>query len=278
MTKFHSIRDQLLDRLEEMVAGEQFPPERQLAETLGISRMTLRRAIDELVAKGVVRRRHGTGVFALGPKLDQPLAASSFTEDMLARGMRPGSRVLSFDTAAAGAHIARRLHLDAGEEVVAIVRLRLADEEPIALEELHVPSSLVPGLCAEDLENSSFYVLLRERFGISLNHSVQTIEPTLLDAAEAKHLGVDELSAALLFERASRGSGDVPFEFVRSVYRGDRYKVRTELTVPDRTSVVSGPTDTETDHVNPDYTPVGSGPTDNKSDHANPDHTGDDQP
>lgn len=217
-----------------MGAGEQFPPERQLAEALGISRMTLRRAIDELVAKGAVRRRHGAGVFALGPKLDQPLAASSFTEDMLARGMRPGSRVVAFDVTRAGAHIGRRLHVDENAEVIAILRLRLADEEPLALEELHIPSALVPGLCAEDLENSSFYELLRSRFDIVLNHSVQTIEPTLLDTDEAKVLGVPEQSPALLFERTSSGAHGVPFEFVRSVYRGDRYKIRTELTLPDR--------------------------------------------
>lgn len=217
-----------------MAAGEQFPPERQLAEALGISRMTLRRAIDELVAKGVVRRRHGAGVFALGPKLDQPLAASSFTEDMLARGMRPGSRVLSFDVTKAGAHIGRRLHIVESAEVITILRLRLADDEPLALEELHIPSALVPGLCAEDLENSSFYELLRSRFDIALNHSVQTIEPTLLDADEAKVLGVPEQSPALLFERTSRGAEGIPFEFVRSVYRGDRYKIRTELTLPDQ--------------------------------------------
>ncbi|MGO2036511.1 MAG: GntR family transcriptional regulator [Brevibacterium sp.] len=234
MTKFHSIRDQLLDRLEGMAAGEQFPPERQLAEALGISRMTLRRAIDELVAKGVVRRRHGAGVFALGPKLDQPLAASSFTEDMLARGMRPGSRVLSFETTPAGAHIARRLHLEEGAEVVTVLRLRLADDEPLALEELHVPAALVPGLSAEDLENKSFYDLLRERFGIALSRSVQTIEPSLVDADEAKELEVEEGSPALLFERTSRNAEGVPVEFVRSVYRGDRYKIRTELTVPER--------------------------------------------
>ncbi|MGM0697943.1 MAG: GntR family transcriptional regulator [Actinomycetota bacterium] len=253
MTKFHAIRDQLLDRLEDMAAGEQFPPERQLAETLGISRMTLRRAIDELVAKGMVRRRHGTGVFALGPKLDQPLAASSFTEDMLARGMRPGSHILSFDVAEAGAHIARRLHIAEDDDVIAILRLRLADDEPIALEELHVPSALVPGLSPGDLEDQSFYDLLRRNFGIRLNHSVQTIEPTLLDGGEAQHLGVEELSPALLFERISRGADGRPFEFVRSVYRGDRYKVRTELTVPAPAASEAAPTGTApatvTDHT-----------------------------
>ncbi|UBH07381.1 transcriptional regulator [Leucobacter sp. Psy1] len=232
MTKFHSIRDQLLDRLESMVAGEQFPPERQLAESLGVSRMTLRRAIDELIAQGVVRRRQGAGVFALGPKLDQPLAASSFTADMLARGMRPGSRVLGFETARAGKHIARRLRLDTDAEVVTVLRLRLADDEPIALEELTVPADLVPGLAAPDLENRSFYELLHERFDIRLAHSAQTIEPTLINAEESVELGVPELSPALLFERTSSGADGVRFEFVRSVYRGDRYKIRTELTLP----------------------------------------------
>lgn len=232
MTKFHSIRDQLLDRLESMGAGEQLPPERQLAESLGISRMTLRRAIDELVAQGLVRRRQGAGVFALGPKLDQPLAASSFTADMLARGMRPGSRVLGFETALAGVHIARRLHLDAGDEVITVLRLRLADDEPIALEELTVPAALVPGLTSADLENRSFYELLRERYGIRLAHSAQTIEPTLINADESAELGVPELSPALLFERTSSGDDGVRFELVRSVYRGDRYKIRTELTLP----------------------------------------------
>ncbi|QQT70407.1 GntR family transcriptional regulator [Brevibacterium casei] len=240
MTKFHSIRDQLLDRLEGMAAGEQFPPERQLAEQLGISRMTLRRAIDELVAQGVVRRRHGAGVFALGPKFDQPLAASSFTEDMLARGLTPGSHVLGFDRGSAGAHIARKLHLGEDDEVVTILRLRLADAEPIALEELHIPAARAPGLTADDLEDSSFYELLGTRFGIELAHSVQTIEPTLLDADESAHLAAPPQAPALLFERISRSADDVPFEFVRSVYRGDRYKVRTELTVPVRPASPEG--------------------------------------
>lgn len=234
MTKFHSVRDQLLDRLEGMTAGEQFPPERQLAEQLGISRMTLRRALDELVAKGVVRRRHGAGVFALGPKLDQPLVASSFTEEMLARGLTPGSRVLAFDHGPAGAHIARRLHLGEGEEVITILRLRLADDEPVALEHLHIPAFRVPGLTAADLEDRSFYELLRTRFGIALAHSAQTIEPTLLDEDEAADLRAPLQSPALLFERTSRSADDVPFEFVRSVYRGDRYKIHTELSLPSR--------------------------------------------
>lgn len=232
MTKYHQVRDQLLDRLDEMRAGEQFPPERDLAQELGVSRMTLRRAIDELITQGAVRRRHGSGVFALGPKLDQSLMASSFTKDMRARGLRPGARPLAFEVAPAGARIGRRLQIAETDEVARTTRLRLADDEPIALEELNVPHRLIPDLRAADLEDSSFYELLRRRYGIVVARSVQTIEPTALDAREARDLDVPVHSPALLFERTSWSADDVPIEFVRSVYRGDRYKIRTELAVP----------------------------------------------
>lgn len=232
MTKYHAARDQLLDRLDGMTAGDQFPPERDLAQELGVSRMTLRRAIDELVARGAVRRRHGSGVFALGPKLDQALIANSFTEDMRARGLTPGARTLSFEVSPAGSRIRRQLHLREGAEIVAISRLRLADDEPIALEDLNVPRALLPDLRAEHLEDRSFYELLREQHGIHVAHSVQTIEPTVLDDEEAGHLDVPVHTPALLFERTSRSADGTLIEFVRSVYRGDRYKIRTELTVP----------------------------------------------
>lgn len=232
VTKYHAVRDQLLDRLESMAAGDQFPPERDLAQEIGVSRMTLRRAIDELVARGAVRRRHGSGVFAMGPKLDQALVASSFTEDMRARGLKPGAHTLEFEICQAGARVQRQLQLSEGEEIVAITRLRLADDEPIALEELNVPRRLLPELRADDLENRSFYELLQEQHGLEIAHSVQTIEPTVVDAEEAKHLDVPLHTPALLFERTSRSPEGAPIEFVRSVYRGDRYKIRTELTVP----------------------------------------------
>lgn len=234
MTKYHRIREELLDRLDGMGAGDQFPPERELAQDLGVSRMTLRRAIEELVAQGAVRRRHGAGVFALGPKLDQALVATSFSEDMRARGLRPGSRTLEFEVRPAGPRLGRQLQLAAEDAVVAVTRLRLADDEPIALEELHVPGRLLPGLTAEDLQDRSFYALLGARYGIHVTRSVQTIEPTVLDAEEARALDVPVHSPALLFERTSRAADGSPIEFVRSVYRGDRYKIRTELAVPAR--------------------------------------------
>lgn len=242
MTKYHAVREQLLDRLDQMAAGEQLPPERELASCLGVSRMTLRRAIDDLVARGAVRRRHGAGVFALQPKLDPGLVATSFTSDMRARGLRPGARTLAFERSPAGTRIGSRLEVSPTADVVRVTRLRLADDEPMAIEQLHVPDALVPGLTDADLEHASFYDLLRTRYDVTIARGVQTIEPTVLDDDESSALDVPEHSPALQFERTSWGTlgrdgtdtGIV--EFVRSVYRGDRYQIRTELSAPPRSA------------------------------------------
>jgi len=117
------------------------------------------------------------------------------------------------------------------DRVYAIRRLRLADGETMAIEVLHVPEQRVPGLRAHDLEGS-FYGLLRERFGIVVASAVQTIEPTVTSEDEASVLGVPVHSPAFLFERVTESEeGDV-VEYVRSVYRGDRYKLVAELRRP----------------------------------------------
>lgn len=232
VTKYHEVRDRLLDRLESMPAGAQLPAERDLARELGVSRMTLRRATDELVASGVVRRRQGAGVFAIGPKVRTPLAATTFTEDMRARGLRPGARVLSFDTRQAGPRIGRKLEVSPFAEIVEIVRLRLADDEPMSIEELYVPADIVPGITPEDLADSSCYDYLRLRQGVEFAGGVLTIEPTVTDQEESQALGVPIHSPALLVERITRGSTGRVVEFDRSVFRGDKYMIRNELAVP----------------------------------------------
>ncbi len=232
VTKYPEVREELLDRIDGLPAGEQLPSERVLAAELGVSRMTLRRAVDDLIVAGLVRRRAGAGVFTLGPKLDTSLAATSFTEDMVSRGLRPGARILGFERRPAGARVARRLEVSPSTEVVHISRLRLADDEPMSIEELYTPEALVPGLAAEDLENASYYALLRTRYGVIVTGGVQTIEPTVTDEEESRELEVPQHTPALLFERTTRGLDGAVVEFVRSVYRGDRYQIRTELSLP----------------------------------------------
>jgi GntR family transcriptional regulator len=129
----------------------------------------------------------------------------------------------------AGARLGRCMMVSPSERIVVAQRLRLADGETMAIEELHVPESLVPALTARDLEESSFYELLERRYGISIADGIQTIEPTVTNEEESAALGVPIHSPAFLFERTTKSSTGQIVEFVRSVYRGDRYRLVTEL-------------------------------------------------
>ena len=229
MTKQSQARDRVLDLIEQIGVGESIPSERQLSVDLGVSRLTVRAALDELVREGYLERRRGSGTFVREPKIAQELTMTSFSEDMRRRGMRPASRTLSVVTTTAGARLGRFLNVSPSERIVVAQRLRLADGETMAIEELHVPETLVPGLTARDLEKQSFYELLEQRYGIVIAGGIQTIEPTVTNEEESSALGVPLHSPAFLFERTTRADSGRIVEFVRSIYRGDRYRLVTEL-------------------------------------------------
>ena len=223
------VRDEILGMLDELQVGDALPSERRLATDLGVSRPTLRAVIDELVREGLLLRRHGSGTYVAEPKIALPLTMTSFSEDMARRGMRPGSRVVAFDCLAAGAKLGQRLQISPVEEVWVITRLRLADDETMAIEWLHAPRALLGDLRREELSDHSYYELLKTRRGITIASGVQTIEPTVTSPEEAELLGVPVHSPAFLFERTTQSDGGEVVEFVRSVYRGDRYRLVTEL-------------------------------------------------
>ena len=228
-TKQSLVRDELLTMVEALTVGDAIPSERRLAVDLGVSRPTLRAVIDELVREGLLLRRHGSGTYVAEPKIALPLTMTSFSEDMSRRGMRPSSRVVSFEVQSAGAKLGQRLNLSPVEDVWVITRLRLADDETMAIEWLHAPRRFLPDLKREDLAQQSFYELLNERQGIVIARGTQTIEPTVTSQEEADLLGVPVHSPAFLFERTTEGQRGEVVEFVRSVYRGDRYRLVTEL-------------------------------------------------
>jgi GntR family transcriptional regulator len=228
-TKQSQTRDRVIDLIERLGIGNAIPSERQLSTDLGVSRLTVRAALDDLVREGYLVRRRGSGTFVREPKIAQELTMTSFSEDMRRRGMRPSSKTLSLTTTMAGAYLGRCLHVSPSERIVVVKRLRLADGVTMAIETLHVRESLIPGLTPRDLETHSFYELLGDRYGITIVGGVQTIEPTVTNEEESTGLGVPLHSPAFLFERTTRSDADVIVEFVRSIYRGDRYKLVTEL-------------------------------------------------
>jgi GntR family transcriptional regulator len=231
ITKQSATRQQVMDLIERLGVGTAIPSERQLSADLGVSRLTVRAALDDLAREGYLVRRRGSGTYVQQPKIAQELTMTSFSEDMRRRGMVPGSRTLSLETELAGARLGRLLHVSPSEKILVIKRLRLADGESMAIETLHLPERLVPGLEPRDLDGS-FYDLLRERYGVAIASGTQAIEPTVTNEEESAALGVPLHSPAFLFERTSRDQSDRTVEFVQSVYRGDRYRIVTELSRP----------------------------------------------
>ena len=233
MSKQEEARDRVLDLVESLEVGQPIPAERQLAADLGVSRLTLRAALDELVRDGYLDRRHGSGTYVTEPKIAQPLTLTSFSEDMRRRGMKAGSHTLELTTTTAGARLAHRLGVSPESRLVRVKRLRLADGEPMAMEILHVPEALVPGLTRQDFEDHSFYELLRNRYGITIASGSQSIEPTVTSEEESEVLNVPLHTPAFLFERTTVSESGRIVEFVRSIYRGDRYRLVADL-VPQR--------------------------------------------
>jgi GntR family transcriptional regulator len=229
VTKQRETRERVLDLIETLQAGDAIPSERQLSIDLGVSRLTVRAALDDLVREGYLLRRRGSGTFVAKPKVAKELTMSSFSEDMRQRGLTPGSRTLELTVVPAGARLGRILHVSPSEPVVVGKRLRLADGEPMAIELLHVRASLVPGLTAADLEERSFYDQLQDRFDVWIAGGTQTVEPTVTNEEESEVLGVPLHSPALLFERVTHTDDHTIVEFTSSTYRGDRYRLVSEL-------------------------------------------------
>ncbi|MEU2434294.1 GntR family transcriptional regulator [Streptomyces sp. NPDC007861] len=230
MLKRERVREHLLGLIEAGRPGDAIPSERTLCAELGVSRPTLRTAVDELVATGQLLREQGRGTFVAPAKITQELAAE---ESAFAVPLASGSwssRILERATIQAGARIGRRLRVSPAAELVYIARLRLVDGSPMAIEHLHFPASLVPdSLTSDELETGDLYDHLREHHGVAVHQATQSIEPTVVNETEAAVLDVPVLSPALLIERLTTDTSGRPVEYVHSLYRGDRYRIVSRL-------------------------------------------------
>jgi len=228
--KRDGVRRHLLDLIEQAGPGTALPAERDLALRLGVSRPTVRAAIDDLARTGLLVRQQGRGTFTSPHKITQELSGG--TTNAFAVPPAEGywtSRVLSFRTAPAGAPRATRLKLSPADPVLRIVRLRLVDDEPMAIERIDLPAAVVPGLAERDMESGNFYQLLRERYGVVVADAVQTVEPTVTNPDQADLLDVPVYAPVLQIERTTRDTEGRIVEFVRSIYRGDRYRITSKL-------------------------------------------------
>jgi GntR family transcriptional regulator len=220
--QLHRILAQMIET--ELEIDEALPSERLISERYGIARMTVRQAIDQLVAEGRVYKVAGKGAFVARPHLVMPLTLTSFTKDMQERGSRAGSIEITRRPAVADASLSRLLHVSIGEPLHELRRVRLADDEPLAIEHSHLVARRAPGLLDTPLGNRSLYAELETRYGLRIDGGDQTISAGLADPDEAALLGVPHGSQVLRFQRRSFANGE-PLEYAVSTYRGDRYQL-----------------------------------------------------
>lgn len=206
-------------------AGEALPPERELAEKYGVSRITLRKALERLEAAGLLMRRQGSGTY-VSPRVEQPLSSlTGFSEDMRARGLEPRSHWLKRGLFVATPEEVLALSLSPGERVARLERIRLAQGEPMALERASLASRYLP---YPERVKESLYALL-ESLGLRPVRALQRLRAVAAGKHEAELLGLEQGQPVLYIERISYlGDGSV-LEFVRSYYRGDRYDFVAEM-------------------------------------------------
>ena len=228
--KYVVVRDHLLALVAQGLApGTPVPSERELCESFGVSRMTVRQAIDTLVVDGVLERQQGRGTFVAPPKLDLQVRLTSFSEEMRRRGMEPGAVFLTAETAPADGAVAEALEIGVGDDVHHLRRLLTADSVPMAIEENWVPAGLLPDLLKGALP-FSVYAELTER-GLAPQWGEDMIEGRAATAEEAVLLGVTERAPSLDITRRTFHD-HLAVDYSRSLYRADRYTLWVPVATP----------------------------------------------
>lgn len=221
--KYRKLTEALRRRINAMPVGSAVSSERDLAAEFEVSRMTARRALLELVDEGLLERHVGRGTFVAVPRMNVHLSLRSFTEDMIARGKKPGSVVLRFEETNADLDSA----FPDETPLVVVHRVRTAEELPVAMEYSHLDAEMVPGLCVSDAEGS-LYEVFRGRYGIRFTNGEQSIVAQECPESIGHFLGVAENSPVLRMDRVAY-VGDRLIEHTRSWYRGDIYQLKATL-------------------------------------------------
>ncbi len=216
--------------------GDMLPSERQLCADYGVSRITVREAVGQLVSEGLLVRTQGKGTFVAHRPARSRLHIASFHEDMRRMGMEPSTVVLTAARVTPPAPTVERLRLAPRGAAYHVRRLRLADKVPMSVDDAWYSAELLPGLDAVDLQ-ASLYDTLARHFGRPIDHAEQTVSAGLAGEEIGRLLGIPGSGPVLAFDRLSYSRGDA-VEHARSWYRADRYELFMSL---DTSGPVSDP-------------------------------------
>jgi GntR family transcriptional regulator len=234
---FEPLYFQIQSQLEQMICSgslcvhDLLPGEAELSRIFGVSRMTSRQALQGLTSDGFAYRERGRGTFVCAAKVEKQIAhLLGFSAEMRLLGLKATAKVLAFATISATNQVAQALQIQAQSSVTMLHRLRLANGDPIAIEQVWIPQSRFPGIDKIDFTRASLYETLKEKFSLKIGSANETIEARGAAKEEAKLLGVKPQSSLLVVSRTLLDSDGTPVELAHSLYRGDRY--RAVLTIP----------------------------------------------
>lgn len=231
--KYYQLAEMIRQQITEGVLqpGDQLPAEEILSQTHSVSRGTVREAIRILAKDGLLRREQGRGTFVARPKAPEAtfFTLSSFDEDMQHQNRQPSSQVLHADVISAPPEVAERLKINENEPTLRIVRLQLADGQPVVHETRYLAQSLCPGLFSEDLESNSIHWLLIKKYNIPLVRMTHTVEAGSLSKAQSELLQAEPGATAFFVDRLTyteKNGLKIPAVWFRAVYREDNYHIQ----------------------------------------------------
>lgn len=230
---YYQVKESLLSeiRSKQLKVGDLIPSESELQERFKVSRITIRRAIQELVQDGLLYTQQGKGTFVSKPKASQELnLISSWAETMAALGMHPETKVISYSEEPAPVNVAKMLDIPIGSMVYRLERLRYADKEPICIMINYLVPAIVPGFLEKGLKGESLYEMLERNYNIMLSRAEETVEAKAAKVSEAAMLNVKRGFPLLHATRVTYDITDRPVEVVISISRADRYSYKIKLT------------------------------------------------
>ena len=210
--------------------GDQLPTEDALLQRFQVSRITVRRAVQNLVNRGLLEIRRGLGTFVLSPRIEADLTKlTGFVEDMNAAGRKATARVISQGVVPASARVAECLQLGKGTKVMQIKRVRIADGTPLSLDETYLPLALGRQIVTNDLRLHPIFTLLEEKYGVPLIEADYELEAAIATNAVADALQVKAGSPIFQIERTTKTTGNHPVDYEVLSYRGDLVRFVTKV-------------------------------------------------
>lgn len=230
---YYQLKQIIINKIknEEWPVNSKLPTEMDLVEKYQISRATVRQALNDIENEGYIYRKQGKGTFVKPHKIEQKLNKFySFSEEIKKMGYTPSTEVLEFKVIMSNDNIMERMRLKEDTLLYWIKRLRLANQQPFAVEDSYVPCFLCPGMTREHIEENGLYATMRNVFNICLDSMEETIESVLVTPENAALLNTPNKSAGLYLRRTTYAQDNI-VEYCKTIVNGDLYKYQVYLHV-----------------------------------------------